>query len=296
MILYILALFVLALLFIFLVLLIKGSAKKLQSEEIKSVIQELTEEQKNSKMLDFEKALVEKLNISSEKIRWFLLAERLLIISCGILLYVIFGVMGIVFMAAIAIAIVMNGKVKNAINRSGITHISDTVAFMDYFVPQIAAGASAEDAFSKFIENLEVDSPTRPSLIEYYTAKKAEDLSYETPKDIRDITSVFENAEYNERLGSDNYLYIIEQAKTDLFQKAIYYQDYQTKVGEVIRPMKLAYYGIIPLIFLMLWGSVGDFWFTPVGWITGLIILVIFFFFNFLCNKLTIKTLTTIVG
>lgn len=296
MVLYGIALFALVALFIFLIFVVKASTQKIQNVEIKSAIAELTEEKKSHKMLGFESALVSKFSIPPTKIRWFLIAERLLLVSSAVILYIVFGVMGLVFVAAIAMAIIMNGKVQNEINKSGVSRIGETVAFMDYFVPQLAAGASSEDAFSKYMELLSPDNPLKPLLVEYYIARKSDDMNYSTPEEISDITSVFENAEYNEKLGSNNYLYIIEQAKADLFQKATYYQDFQTRIGEVIKPMKLSYYVIIPLIFLMLWSSVGDFWFTPLGWVVGVILLAIFFAFNFFCNKLTISTLRTILG
>lgn len=287
----------LILLALFLVFFVRGVNKKKDEEEVKEVISILSND--NTKLnfatLGFENYLIEKLAVPRSKTRIFVYAIRTIIVCAVIALYFAIGVFALAIGASALILVFMNGKKNEAVERSGVTRIQDTVSFMDYFSPQIASGSSASQAFVSYIQKLDDDDPYKDLLVEYFDKKRNEDYSYETPDKIKDIVSVYEIALYNEDMGSDNYLYIIEEAKADLFQKSKYYADYCSKVGEVLKPIETAYYVGVPAIIIMLLGTVGDFWFTIWGWIVAILLVVLFFTFKYLCNQLAINSMHEIL-
>lgn len=290
---------ILSLLFlaVFIILFIAGLNKREQEEQVKDIISTLSESENtySVQMNQFEHYLVSKFNIPMGRVRFFVYLLRFLGICVAIASYLYCGAFGLAIWIAGAILIIMESKKKDEIEKSGVTRIANTVAFMDHFVPQISSGASASQAFITYIQKLDEDNEYRDLLIDYWNAKKDENYVYETPNKIKDIVSVYECAAYNEEIGSTNYLGIIEESKTDLFQKSVYYADYCSKVGEVLKPIEAAYYFGVPIIIFLLLGTVGDFWFTFPGWCVALALSVLFFLFKFLCNKLAIDTLREIV-
>lgn len=291
--------FSLILLAVFLILFVRGINRKKEEDDVKNVIDILASESDKKysiSMTRLEHYLVDKLKLQNDRVRAFVYTLRVLTVCLFIISYSVFGVIGVAVCIAAGILIVMENSKKDEIERSGITRIGKTVAFMDFFTPQIASGISASQAFIKYIEKLEDDDEYKPLLAEYLDAKKNGDYSYKVPDTIKDIISVYENAIYNEEMGADNYLYIIQEAKADLFQKSVYYADYNSRVGEVLKPIESAYIVGVPLIIFLLFGTVGDFWFTVYGIITAVILVVLFYAFKALCNRLAIKTLHQILG
>lgn len=291
--------FTLLLLIVYLILFVRGLNRKKETEEVENAIDLLVnnEEQKYSEknIFKFEHYIITKFNVPDDKIRTFVLAERAAVIALAVILYSFLGILGVTFFACIFIFIVMDNNKNDEIERSGVTHIQDTVAFMDFFTPQIASGSSATQAFNAYINKLDDDNQYKELLVEYINHKTDEDYSYETPELIKDITSVYEAALYNEKMGNSDYLYIIQEAKDTLFQKSVYYSDFNSKTLEVLKPIEMAYYIGVPAIAIMLYGSVGDFWFTIPGFITAIAVAVLFFCFKALCNKLAINTLHEIL-
>lgn len=286
---------------IFMIIFIAGLNRKKEKEEVKDVISYLSEIDNNKnkysgiKIFQFERYFVEKFNLEKDKIKLFIYAERMILLAAVILSYFLFGAVGICFCASAIVLMVLDSKLKDEIYRSGVTRIDKTVAFMDFFTPQIASGHSASQSFLKYIEKLPNDSEVKPLLIEYYDRKQENDYTYETPDTIKDITAVYENALYNEEMGADDYLYIIQQAKDDLFQKSVYYTDYNSKCGEVLKPIQLAYYVGVPVIIILLFGTLGSFWFTIWGWVTAIALVVLFLLFKIMVNKLAINTMREIL-
>lgn len=282
---------------LFLVLLVRGINRKKEDDDVKNVIDILSKNEVYTiRMFSFEQYIVDKLKLPRERVRLFVYMLRIVIMCLFVFSYFAFGTAGVAIFIAIGILFTMENKKKYEIEKSGITRIADTVAFMDFFTPQIASGASAEQAFIRYIEKLDDKNEYRRLLLEYLDAKKNQDYSYKAPTMIKDIVSVYENAVYNEEMGSSNYLYIIKEAKADLFQKSVYYTDYNSRVSEVLKPIEFAYYIGVPFIIFILFGSIGNFWFTIYGVITSFALLVLFYAFKALCNRLAIKTLHEIVG
>lgn len=282
---------------LFLVLLVRGINRKKEDDDVKNVIDILSKNEVYTiRMFSFEQYIVDKLKLPRERVRLFVYMLRIVIMCLFVFSYFAFGTAGVAIFLAIGILFAMENKKKYEIEKSGITRITDTVAFMDFFTPQIASGASAEQAFIRYIEKLDDKNEYRRLLLEYLDAKKNQDYSYKAPTMIKDIVSVYENAVYNEEMGSSNYLYIIKEAKADLFQKSVYYTDYNSRVSEVLKPIEFAYYIGVPFIIFILFGSIGDFWFTIYGVITSFALLILFYAFKALCNRLAIKTLHEIVG
>lgn len=247
------------------------------------------------KMFFFEMRLVEKFSIEDSHLKMFLLLERIIIVALCMILYIIFGVVGFAFIGCLAVWVIMDNKLKMKIYDSGITRIDDTIAFMDYFVPSIASGKSAIQSFTSYIEKLDPESNIYRLLTEYWDRKVSNDYTYTTPDAIKDICSVFENAQYNEDKGVDDYLYIIEEAKADLFQKSTYYADYNSRMKEAIVPTSAAYYVGVPVITLMLFGTFGDFWFSEWGLVAAVMLVILFAAFQWLINKLSTDTIEEIL-
>lgn len=269
--------------------------KKKSEHEVKNVLKTAIEDQDEIKLFFIEQQLVNKLGVNENQIKFFIYSERILAIVLFIASFIMFGMVGLGIFVCIGIVILMDNKLKEEIYESGITRIGETVAFMDYFVPSINSGNSAYQAFLGYIAKLDPDSETRELLIEYRNHKVNRDLDYQTPQSIKTITSIYENALYNEEKGVEDYLYIIEEAKQDLFQKQQYYNDYQAKVGEVLTPISYAYYIGVPAIIFMTMGSVGDFWTTIWGLVATIILVLFFFLFKYLVNKLNINTVRKIL-
>lgn len=292
------ALLTLLLLSVYLVLFVHGVNKRREMEEVGSAIELLAndgEKRTTKRTMRFERFLLSRFNIPEERASAFLLAERAMIIAIAVLLYTFFGVLGItIFFCAVTFFIMDNNK-REEIERSGVTRIQDTVAFMDFFTPLIASGSSATQAFNAYLTKLDNDSPYKELLVEYIDRRSEEDYTYTTPEMIKDITSIYEAALYNEKMGSSDYLYIIQEAKDTLFQKSVYYSEFNSKTLEVLKPIELAYYIGVPAIAIMLYGSVGDFWFTLPGVLTAIAVAVLFFCFKALCNRLAIGTLHEIL-
>ena len=253
------------------------------------------EEKKERFLLHFELKLMQKLNIDEEGSRLFLIIERAAIAIAVIILTMATGVLGITLVVCFVIYTIMDSRLKMKIENSGITRINDTIAFMDYFVPSIASGKSASQAFTGYIEKLDKETSTYTLLYEYWMAKDNGDISYSTPEPIKDICSIYENALYNEQKGVSDYLYIIEEAKMDLFQRSSYYNDFNSRMKEVIVPTSGAYYIGVPVIIAVLYGSFGSFWHTIWGVGTAICLVILFTLFQWLLNKLSSDTVDEIL-
>lgn len=283
---------------IFVILFVSKLNKNKDEEDIRDVIAGMASGNdftKNILIFQYERYLLTRLDIPRKSIKLFLYAERILLVTFAILSFIFFGVLGVGVVVCAIILVIMDNKLKDEIYRSGVTRLEDTIAFMDYFTPQVASGNSATQAFLNYVNRMDDDNPKKAVLEEYYNRKRNRDLSYEVPDSIKDIVSVYENALYNEEMGSENYIDIIQEAKEDLFQKNVYYTEYQSKTGEVLKPIELAYYIGVPAIIVLLFGSFGDFWFTLAGFITMIALIVLFFLFKFFVNKLAIDTIREIL-
>lgn len=284
-----------ALIAVYLIFMIFFLNKQKSESEVENVFDAVLQKKNKIKLFYFEQVLVEKFNVNENQIKFFIYSERALIAVAVVIPYLIMGFVGIGIFACVVILILLNNQLRQEIYKSGINRIGDTVAFMDYFVPSINSGNSASQAFLGYINKLAKDDPNRELLIQYRNAKSNNDLRYETPEAILNITSIYENALYNEEKGVDNYLYIIEEAKRDLFQKQKYYTDYATSVNGVIKPIAAAYYVGVPFCIFMTMGSAGDFWYTIWGVIAVILLCIFFFLFRFLLNKLELSTIKKIL-
>lgn len=284
---------------IFMIFFVRGVNKKKEEEEVKDVITLLSDSNQagySIRFFGYEELLINKLNIQRQYVKIFCYVTRTLLVLAVAIAYTVFGVLGIAIALAAVVLYLMDNKKKAEIEKSGVTRISDTVAFMDYFSPVIASGQSASQAMIGYIQKLEDDNPVKDLLIEYWNAKRNEDYTYVTPAKIKDVVSIYETALYNEEIGAEDYLSVIEEAKADLFQKSVYYSDYNSKVSEVLKPVEGAYYVGVPAIIFLLLGTVGEFWYTIPGWITAAVIVLLFFCFKYLVNRLAIKTIGEILG
>lgn len=273
--------------------------RKRNEAKIKDVLTELSNEGDTEtihmKMSGPEQFIVDKFHIKNTQVRYFVWTMRIIAIAAACLTFIIFGFMGIAFCGALLIWSIMDTQLKNQIAATGVNRIDDTVSFINAFTPQISSGKAAKQAFLSYIQSLPTESHTRILLEEYVHARDIGDYHYVTPAHISEMTTIYENALYNEEKGVNDYLYIIEEAKQDLFQKSEYYNEYKTRCNEVLRPIEISYYIGIPVIFIALFGTFHDFWFTGVGLVAALLVLGLFLLFKLTINRLNINTLHKIM-
>lgn len=285
---------------LYLILIIRGVNREKQNKDIQDAIDAMTLDNKSklkyiNKIFRHERYLVNRLGIPEDRIRTFVYAERVLVICVVIASFMLLSYVGIAFCVCAVAYVIMNNQLKDAIEQSGVDRIQDIVAFMDYFSPQIASGSSSKQAFTSYVAQLPDDSKYKPMFIEYLQARQDDDYSYKTPAAIKDITDIYEIALYNEAQGTSNYLYVIEEAKSDLFQKFQYYTQYQADASRVIGPIEKAYCIGVPFITIIVYTSLGEFWHSPWGIVAAILLIVLFIAFKYLCNKLAIDTLDQVL-
>ena len=277
-----------------LVIFLKGQIKRRETNEVREAFLIFSQKEESlPPCLPFERQLVEKFAIKPNRVKVFLFALRGLAVMALVATVSLFGAIGLAVYAAIIISFYMDSKVKNELAKSGVSRINDTIHFMDFFVPQIASGNSAKTALNNYINRLPETNPVKEKLVDYL--KESDNDAYKVPERIRDIVDIYKNTRYNEDMGNEDFLYIIEEAKEDLFLKSVYYTDYVSKVKEVTKPIEMAYYIGMPAIIIALFGFVGNFWFTIPGVIATIVLVFIFFLFKYLMSKLTITTLREVM-
>ena len=260
---------------------IKGSEKRKEIQLIMDVGVE-----KRIKTFSFEDKILDKLKIEPNKVRFVLYIERILIISVlGIAVFFIRG-LALAAFGAIVTAIYFEDAYKKAIYESGITNIARITNFINYFVPHINSGNSADQSFLGYIKY-----SSDEELAEYY--ENRDNLEYELPTHLKQIVDIYDIAKYNEEQGISDYTYILNELSEDYSQKQIYYNSFISRISE-IKPICWSYYFAVPFLIIVSLSQTWDFWIGFGGLICGFILLAFFFAFKLLIFKLQKKTIVTI--
>lgn len=280
---------------VFVFIMIIAYNKQYISSKTTKVLNTFQKEDKHIKLFFYESQLLDRLNVNPNQVRIFIYIERILLVVLFVLSYFFIGFLGLGFVGAIAINFFFNDKTKKLIAEEGVSDIQPTLDFINFFCPTVIGGAATEQALLKYIQRLSDDDIYKLLLTEYYASKKEDgDLGYKIPDRIKIITEVYENASYNEELGIEDYLDVVEEEKKALFKKQKYYGQYQNEYNSVVNPIKMCYIVLLPLIVLMTISMTGDFWNTIFGFFTLLVVLVIYAVFQLLLynlNKSTIKNI-----
>lgn len=238
------------------------------------------------KLMFYEHMLIDKIHIEPEKIRFFIYGER---IALGILVTVCaIAIRGltILLFGAVLIIIMADQGYKTVIYNSGITNIPNVVNFINYFVPHINSGNSADQSLLGYI-----DYSQDPDLAEFYEHR--DDPTFKLQPHIRQIVDIYDIAKYNEEKGISNYSYILNEISKDYAQKQIYYNSFVARIGE-IKPIMLSYYFGVPILIITSFRQTYNFWMGWGGVIVAILVLVLFATFKYLIFKLQKDTVTNI--
>lgn len=238
------------------------------------------------KTFAFEEAILKKFKVEASKVKVVLWIERIILISG--LIFGLIQLRGIMLCAAGAIIIVFVAEdaYKKVVYESGIENINRITNFINYFVPHINSGNSADQSLLGYIEYSKDDE-----LLEYY--ENRDNAQYKIPPHLRQIVDIYDIAKYNEEKGVSDYTYILNELSQDMAQKQVYYNSFVSRIGE-IKPIMWSYYIGVPILILVSFSQTYDFWMGGGGIIVAIILLIMFGAFKFLIYKLQKKTITVI--
>lgn len=260
----------------------------LQKREKDKVAAALFQDNSKPKLFtfNFENVIMDKLKVKPEDFRYALYVERFVLLLFIIALFYFVRGLALLICGAFIIMLIAKDSYEKVIYESGITNIPFVNNFINYFVPHIISGNSADQSFLGYIEY-----SGNQDLAEFYENRNS--MTYEAPPHIQQIIDIYDIAKYNEEKGIANYTYILNELSEDISQKQIYYNSFVSKSGE-INPIVWAYYVGVPILILLSWQNANDFWTGIGGIIVALILLLFFALFKFLIYKLQRDTVRLI--
>ena len=275
---------VLSLLIIYIVVALvyaKGSEKR---KEIQFIMD--AQPEKRIRTLAFEDKILTNLKVDPNRVKMVIYFERILILCVvGIVFFYLRG-LALALFGAIVISIYFEDAYRKAIYESGITNIAKITNFINFFVPHINSGNSADQSLLGYIEY-----SNDQELVEYY--ENRDNIEFELPPHLKQIVDIYDIAKYNEEQGIADYTYILNELSEDYAQKQIYYNSFISRIGE-IKPICWSYYIGVPILVIVSLRNTWNFWTGIGGYVVGFILLVFFLLFKLLIYKLQKKTITTI--
>lgn len=257
---------------------IKTSQKRKEIEVMMT-----NEKEKRVKTFAFEEKLIRKFNINPNKIAPILYIERIIILSVFVIALGYLKGLAMCIFGAIGITIYFSDLTKKAIYDSGIENVGKVTNFINYFVPHINSGNSADQSLLGYIEYSRDEE-----LAEYYENK--DNIEYELPTHLKQITDIYDIAKYNEEQGIADYTYILNELAQDYAQKQVYYNSFVSRIGE-IQPICWAYYISVPVLIIVSLKNTWSFWTGIWGFVAGFVLLLFFFLFKLLIYRLQKKTI-----
>ena len=245
-----------------------------------------TDKKYRIKTLNFEDYILEKLQVDPNKIKYILYIERFILISMVTFGFVMLRGIALAAFGAVAITWAFNDSFKKIIYESGITNISRITNFINFFVPHISSGNSADQSFLGYIEY-----SSDGELLNYY--ENRENPEYKIPEHLKEIIDIYDIAKYNEEKGISDYTYILNELSQDMAQKQVYYNSFVAREGE-IGPIVWSYYIGVPLLVVISFSQTYEFWLGVGGYVVSIVLLILFTSFKFLIFKLQKKTINTI--
>lgn len=238
------------------------------------------------KTLSFERKILDRFKVEADSVKFAIYFVRLMfVIVIGVGFWVLNGLALAVF-GSIFTTLFFNDAYKSVLYRSGITNIAKVTNFINYFVPHISSGNSADQSFLGYIEYASDDE-----LSNYYENRDNPD--YKLPDHLKQIVHIYNIAKYNEDKGIANYTYILNEMNQGISQKQVYHNNFVSKMGE-IGPIMLSYYFGVPAIVYMSYIMATDFWQGFGGYVVSTILLILFAIFKFLIFKLQSKVISVI--
>lgn len=238
------------------------------------------------KTFAFEDRFLKMLKIKPDSIKMFLFIERLILFSGITVAFILFKGFALLIIGGLITISLFNDMEKKVIYESGITNIPRVVNFINYFIPHITSGNSAEQSLIQYI-----DYAADEELNEYY--QRREDEEYLMPIHLRQIVEIYDIAKYNEDKGNSNYVYILQELAEDISQKQVYYNQFVAHIGE-IGPTVWSYYLGVPTLIMVSFSQTQDFWAGIGGYVISIALLVLFSIFKILIYKLKKDTVNTI--
>jgi hypothetical protein len=175
---------------------------------------------------------------------------------------------------------------KRVIYNSGITNINRIMNFINYFVPHINSGNSADQSLLGYVQYSRDED-----LASFYEHRGEHD--YKLQPHLRQIVDVYDIAKYNEEKGINDYAYILNELSKDYAQKQVYYNSFIARIGE-IKPIMLSYYFGVPILIFVSFAQTRTFWMGFGGYVVAILTLILFGTFKFLIYKLQKDTVKTI--
>lgn len=257
------------------------------SEKKKELQILITEGQNNViKTFYFENRLLETLKVEPSKVRSILYIERFLLASSILLCFWFLKGLSILVFGSILVVVLAEDSYKKVVYESGITNIGKITNFINYFVPHINSGNSADQSFLGYIEY-----SSDEELSEYYHNRDNPD--FKLAPHLKQIVDIYDIAKYNEDQGISDYTYILNELSQDMAQKQVYYNSFISRIGE-IQPIMWSYYIGVPILIVISLGQTKDFWMGIGGYIVSIALLVLFATFKFLIFKLQKNTINII--
>lgn len=241
---------------------------------------------KGIKTFAFEDKFLKILKIKPDSFKLFLFIERIVIFSIIVVVFVIFKGFALLILGGLITIGIFNDMEKKVIYESGITNIPRVVNFINYFIPHITSGNSAEQSLIQYI-----DYAVDEELNEYY--QRRDDEEYIMPIHLKQIVEIYKIAKYNEDKGNSDYVYILEELAQDIAQKQVYYNKFVSHIGE-IGPTVWSYYIGVPTLIIASFSQTQDFWAGIGGYLVSIALLALFLIFKFLIYKLKKDTVNVI--
>lgn len=238
------------------------------------------------KTFNFENEILQKLQVEPDKVKYAIYIERILILSGIAVAFWFLRGIALAAFGAILVSFIANDSYKKVVYESGITNINRITNFINYFVPHINSGNSADQSFLGYVEY-----SADEELAAYYENRDNPD--FKLPPHLRQIVDIYDIAKYNEEKGISDYTYILNELSKDMAQKQIYYNNFVSRIGE-IQPIMWSYYIGVPILIFISFGQTYEFWLGAGGYIVSFILLALFATFKFLIFKLQKRTINVI--
>lgn len=264
-------------------------SRYLNSQKHKSIMEEI-DQKDEFKTFNYEDFMLKKLHFDANKsmkyLVPFLIIERiLLIIAVIVTLYMLRG-LGMALVGSLFVSFIFADLYEKEVQKSGIMNIGKINNFINFFVPHITSGNSADQSFLEYMTYSNDEG-----LKEWF--ENQENKDYHPPKYVRQILDIFDIAKYNEEKGINNYTGTLNEISKDYEQKQTYYNSFIGGIGE-IRPTEWSYYIGVPFLIAISYSQTKTFWEGIGGIFLSIALLVIFTIFKFLIYKLKKDTINTI--
>lgn len=234
----------------------------------------------------WENYIINKTGIDRSYIKPVVYTSRALAVVVMITASLLIGAIALTLVVGFIIVVVIERKSASLIHEAGVNHIGLVNAFLDSYIPSLSSGLSNDQAMLKYINAINDEE-----LFEWWTNR--ENPEYINPVKWKRVIEIYNIIKFNEDRGIGDSLPIIEQMQQDLNVKQQYYNEYSAKMGEV-QPIVFSYYFFIPVLLFMSFKETGGFWFSWLGYLSAVGLLVLFLTSQFMVFKIKASTVKVI--